>query len=55
MLPLTQPGLTVPAVAGRGLNEWLGRAERSNGWAKRCLIALPTIPVSAQPAPAAHP
>jgi len=25
MLPLAQPGLTVPAVAGRGLNEWLGR------------------------------
>ena len=26
MLPLAQAGLTVPAVAGRGLNEWLGVA-----------------------------
>ena len=31
MLPLAQPGLTVPAVAGRGLNEWLGHTRRTRG------------------------
>ena len=39
MLPLAQPGLTVPAVAGRGLNEWLGNARTRSSNCPECADA----------------